>query len=200
MKLDLVDVFGARALAGNALAVVHGAGGADELQLDGAAMLALTRWLGFSETAFLLPPTDPAADYRVRIFYTGGEMDFAGHPTLGSCFAWLAAGGVARTPGVVVQECGVGLVEVRQEADGCLAFAAPPMRRDGPLSDGERADAARMAGVPDGSIVEARWADNGPPWQLLVLESAEAVLAAKPQPRAPLLEQCCVARSPLRST
>ena len=186
MKLDLVDVFGARALAGNALAVVHGVGEAGDPQMDGAAMLALTRWLGFSETAFLLPPTDPAADYRVRIFYPGGEMDFAGHPTLGSCFAWLAAGGTPRTPGAVVQQCGVGLVEVRQEADGCLAFAAPPMRREGPLSDRERAEAARLAGVPDGSIEEARWADNGPPWQLLVLESAEAVLAAKPQPRAAL--------------
>jgi len=181
MKLDLVDVFGSRALAGNPLAVVHGAG-----EMDGAAMLALTRWLGFSETTFLLPPTDPAADYRVRIFYAGGEMDFAGHPTLGSCFAWLAAGGVPQRVGVVVQECGVGLVEVRQEADGTSAFAAPPMRRDGPLAPVQRVEAALLAGVAEGSIVEARWADNGPPWQLLLLETAEAVLAAVPQPRAPL--------------
>ena len=181
MKLDLVDVFGARALAGNALAVVRGAD-----KMSGEQMQALTRWLGFSETAFLLPPTDPAADYHVRIFYAGGEMEFAGHPTLGSCFAWLAAGGVPQRAGVVVQECGVGLVNVRQEEGGTLAFAAPPMRRDGPLTADERAEAARLAGVPDDAIMEARWADNGPPWQLLLLESAAAVLAAQPQPRAPL--------------
>ena len=154
--------------------------------MDGADMLALTRWLGFSETTFLLPPTDPAADYRVRIFYPGGELDFAGHPTLGSCFAWLAAGGVPRNAGTVVQECGVGLVEVRQEADGTLAFAAPPMRRDGPLTAAEWAEAALLAGVDEEAIVEARWADNGPRWRLLVLRSAADVLAASPQPRAPL--------------
>jgi len=181
MKLDLVDVFGSRALAGNPLAVVRGAE-----SIDGAAMLALTRWLGFSETTFLLPPTDPAADYRVRIFYPGGELDFAGHPTLGSCFAWLAAGGVPQRPGMVMQECGVGLVEVRQDASGALAFAAPPMLRDGALTADERAEAARLAGVAENQIVEARWAHNGPPWKLLLLESAEAVIAAAPEPRAPL--------------
>lgn len=180
MRLDLVDVFGSRALAGNPLAVVRGGDA-----LSGEAMLALTRWLGFSETTFLLPPSDPAAEYRVRIFYPGGELDFAGHPTLGSCHAWLAAGGVPRTPGMVVQQCGVGRVEVRQEADGSLAFAAPPMRRDGPLSAEERVEAARVAGVSDETIVDARWAENGPRWQLLVLRSVADLLAATPLPKAP---------------
>ncbi len=186
MQLDLVDVFGSRALAGNPLAVVRGGDA-----LSGEQMLALTCWLGFSETTFLLPPTDPAADYRVRIFYPGGELDFAGHPTLGSCFAWLAAGGVPRDAGTVVQQCGVGLVEVRQEADGNLAFAAPPMRRDGALTADERAEAVRLAGVADEAVLEARWADNGPPWQLLLLRSAADVLGAKPAPVAPL--GACVA-------
>jgi len=191
MKLDLVDVFGSRALAGNPLAVVHCSGSAGAEALDTEQMLALTRWLGFSETTFLLPATDPAADYRVRIFYPGGELDFAGHPTLGTCFAWLTAGWVPRTPGVVVQQFGIGLVPVRQEADGTLAFAAPPMRRVGPLTAVERTEATRLAGVPETAIVEACWADNGPPWQLLVLKNAEAVLAAKPLPSAP--EGMCVA-------
>lgn len=186
MKLDLVDVFGSAALKGNPLAVVHDAGA-----MSAEDMLALTRWLGFSETTFLVPPTDPAADYKVRIFYPGGELDFAGHPTLGTCFAWLAAGGAPRRGGTVVQECGVGLVEVKQEAGGTLAFAAPSMRRDGPLAEAERAEAARLAGVAEDDIVDARWADNGPPWQLLLLDSADAVLAARPQPVAPL--GACVA-------
>src|SRR6187431_1210543 len=102
MMLDLVDVFGSRPLKGNPLAVVRDAAG-----LDSAQMLALTQWLGFSETTFLLPPVDPAADYRVRIFYPGGELPFAGHPTLGSCHAWLAAGGKPRRAAAVVQVCGV---------------------------------------------------------------------------------------------
>ena len=106
MQLDLVDVFGSRAFAGNPLGVVHGAEG-----LDDNAMLRLTQWLGFSETTFLLLPESPEADYRVRIFYPAGELPFAGHPTLGSCHAWLRAGGRPRREGVIVQECGVGLVE-----------------------------------------------------------------------------------------
>ena len=126
-RFDQVDVFGSAPLAGNPLAVVHDATG-----LDDARMAALARWTNLSETTFLLPPTDPAADYRVRIFTPGGELPFAGHPTLGSCHAWLAAGGVPRAPGTVVQECGVGLVPVRR--DGArLAFGAPPLRRTGPL-------------------------------------------------------------------
>lgn len=179
MHLDLVDVFGAAPLKGNPLAVVHGAEG-----LDAERMLELTQWLGFSETTFLLPPTDPAADYRVRIFYPAGELPFAGHPTLGTCHAWLQAGGRPQRPGVVVQECGAGLVEVKGEA-GALAFAAPAFTRTGSLSEAERAEAARIAGVQEEWIVEAIHVANGPQWQLLRLRSAEEVLAAHPAVKAP---------------
>lgn len=180
MKLDLVDVFGARTFAGNPLGVVHGAEG-----LNGDQMLALTRWLNFSETTFILPPTDPGADYRVRIFYPAGELPFAGHPTLGTCHAWLRAGGVPQRAGHVVQECGVGLVEINQEEDR-LAFRAPPLIRSGPLSVEERATAARLANVPDEWIVDAVYASNGPGWQLLRLRSAEDVLAVEAGIRAPV--------------
>jgi PhzF family phenazine biosynthesis protein len=179
MILDLVDVFGSAPLKGNPLAVVRGAEA-----LDGAQMLALTQWLGFSETTFLLPPSDPSADYRVRIFYPAGELPFAGHPTLGSCHAWLEAGGRPTRDGVVTQECDVGLVEVKRETS-TLAFAAPGFTRTGPLSDSERAEAARIAGVEQSWIVEAVHVANGPQWQLLRLRSAEDVLAAQPAPEAP---------------
>lgn len=180
MKLDLVDVFGSAPLTGNPLAVVHRAG-----DLTGDAMLRLTQWLGFSETTFLLPPTDPAADYRVRIFYPAGELPFAGHPTLGSCHAWLAAGGVPKRAGTIVQECGAGLIEVRQSGD-LLAFAAPDFIRQGPLDDAERAEAIRLTGVDPDSVVEAVHVANGPQWQLLRLRSAEDVLRAKPAASAPI--------------
>lgn len=179
MKLDIIDVFGSGVLRGNPLAVVHGASG-----LDTAAMQALTDWLGFSETTFLLPPTVAGADYRLRIFCPGRELPFAGHPTLGSCHAWLAAGGVPARDGVMVQECGVGLVEVRR-IEGMLAFRAPPTRRGGPLSDKECAAAARLCNVPWSAVIAGVHADNGPGWQLLRLRSVDDVLAAQPQGRAP---------------
>lgn len=174
MNLDLVDVFGSAAMKGNPLGVVHGAEG-----LSAERMLQLTQWLGFSETTFLLPPTDPAADYRVRIFYPADELPFAGHPTLGTCHAWLEAGGISKREGLVIQECGAGLVEVKQDGDS-LAFAAPPLVRDGELNPEERAECARIAGVPEEAIVAAVHADNGPGWKLLQLRSAEDVLAAQP--------------------
>ena len=180
MQLDLVDVFGAAPMKGNPLGVVHGAEG-----MSDAAMLALTQWLGFSETTFLLPPTEPAADYRVRIFYPAGELPFAGHPTLGSCHAWLEAGGRPQREGAVMQECGVGLVEVRQ-GEGRLAFRAPELTRSGKLTDAERAEAARIAGVDEAAIFEAVHVANGPNWQLLRLRSAEDVLAAEPVAKAPV--------------
>lgn len=179
MKLDLVDVFGSGPLSGNPLAVVHGG---DELTAD--QMLKLTQWLGFSETTFLLPPSDPGADYRVRIFYPGGELPFAGHPTLGTCHAWLEAGGAPKEAGRVVQECGVGLVEVRQDNER-LAFKAPPFTRHGPLSAEERATAIELAGVNPEAVVEAVHVSNGPNWQLLRLRSAGDVLAAEPVAKAP---------------
>lgn len=180
MKLDLVDVFGAAPLRGNPLAVVHGGEGLSDRQ-----MLALTQWLGFSETTFLLPPTDPAADYRLRIFYPAGELPFAGHPTLGSCFAWMAAGGVPRRSGVAVQQCGAGLVEVRADGDR-LAFAAPALTRHGPMTAGEIAAAAAIAGVDPADVVEGVHVANGPQWRLLRMGTLAQVLAATPAPRAPV--------------
>lgn len=179
MQIDLLDVFASGPLTGNPLAVVRGGEG-----LDANQMVALTRWLGYSETTFLLAPENPDADYRVRIFYPAGELPFAGHPTLGSAHAWLAAGGVPKQAGVVMQECGVGLVEVRVEGDS-LAFKAPPLIRSGPLSPDELANALRVSGADPARVVEAVHVANGPNWQLLQLDSAEAVLAAEPAPKAP---------------
>jgi len=180
VQLDLVDVFGSGPLSGNPLGVVHGADG-----MSADDMLRLTQWLGFSETTFLLPPTDPSADYKVRIFYPGGELPFAGHPTLGSCHAWLAAGGVPKDSGVIVQECGVGLVEVKRDEER-LAFRAPEFTRYGPMSDAERDEAIRLCGVDPDAVVEAVHISNGPEWQLLLLRNDEDVLAANPLAKAPL--------------
>lgn len=180
MLLDLIDVFGSGPLSGNPLAVVRGGEA-----LDDTAMLRLTQWLGFSETTFLLPPNDPDADYRVRIFYPAGELPFAGHPTLGTAHAWLAAGGVPKKAGVIVQECAIGLVEVRQDGER-LAFRAPALLRSGALDAGDRAEVIRLAGVEEGQVVAAVHASNGPGWKLLHLRSAEDVLAAQPVPRAPV--------------
>jgi len=150
-RFSQLDVFSAVPLRGNPLAVVHDAQG-----LSDARMAEFARWTNLSETTFLLPPDDPAADYRVRIFTPGGELPFAGHPTLGSCHAWLAAGGVPRDPRTVVQQCGVGLVRVRRgeggRGDGAtqrLAFAAPALRRTGVVEPALRAQAAAALGLPD---------------------------------------------------
>lgn len=180
VSCDLIDVFCDGPLSGNPLAVVHGA-----TDMSAEDMLALTQWLGFSETTFLLPPTDPGADYRVRIFYPGGELPFAGHPTLGTCFAWLAAGGKPKIGGRAIQQCGIGLVEVRV-ADEQLAFKAPDLLRHEPLSEEERAAAIELAGVDEEALVEAVHVVNGPKWQLLRLQSANDVLAATPAAKAPL--------------
>jgi len=168
-----VDVFTDRALLGNPVAVVHGADA-----LDDARMQAFARWTNLSETTFLLAPEDPGADYRVRIFTPGGELPFAGHPTLGSCHAWLERGGVPRTAGEVVQQCAVGLVRIRRGA-GRAAFAAPPLaQRD---VDATTRDAALAAlGVARDRLVDARWLRNGPDWLTLLLDSAQAVLAVEP--------------------
>ncbi len=178
MKLDLVDVFCNGPLSGNPLGVVRGGEG-----LTTEQMQAITCWLGFSETTFLLPPTDPAADYRVRIFYPAGELPFAGHPTLGSAQAWLAAGGVPKGTGRIVQECGVGLIEVRQQGER-LAFRAPPLIRTGALSADELAEALRVSGADPARVLEAVHVANGPNWVLLRMDSAEAVLAAEPAAKA----------------
>lgn len=170
-----VDVFTDRLLLGNPVAVVHAADG-----LSTGQMLAFARWTNLSETTFLLTATDPQADYRLRIFTTERELPFAGHPTLGSAQAWLAHGGIPRTPGVLRQECGAGLVELRQRA-GRWGFAAPPLRRGGDLTPVERAAAAAALGLDVSDVVDAQWADNGPGWVALLLRSAEHVLALDPQ-------------------
>ena len=169
-----VNVFSADPLAGNPLAVVHDAEGLSEAQMS-----ALARWTNLSETTFLLPPSEPDADYRVRIFTPGGELPFAGHPTLGSCHAWLAAGGAPRKPGLVVQQCGAGLVSVRCDGPR-LEFAAPPLLRTGPLEPEVRAKIAAALGLSESDLVHHQWADNGPGWCAVMLSSARQVLALKP--------------------
>ena len=173
-RFHQLDVFTAEPLRGNPLAVVHAAQG-----LSDARMAAFARWTNLSETTFLLPPTEPTADYRVRIFTPGGELPFAGHPTLGSCHAWLAAGGVPKAPGVVVQECGVGLVRVRR--DGArLAFAAPPLRRTGPIEPALLERIVRGLRVAASDVLHHQWVDNGPGWCAVMLRSGAQVLAVQP--------------------
>lgn len=168
------DVFTDTPLRGNPLAVVHAAQG-----LGDAQMAAFARWTNLSETTFLLPPDNPAADYKVRIFTPGGELPFAGHPTLGSCRAWLDAGGSPRDPGVVVQECGVGLVRVRRDGER-LAFAAPALRRTGPVEPTLRAQAIAALRLPADSVLRLEWIDNGPGWMAALLPDAATVLALQP--------------------
>lgn len=171
-----VDVFTDRSLFGNPVAVVHQA---QDLTTD--LMHAFTSWTNLSEATFLLPPTDPRADYRVRIFCPGRELPFAGHPTLGSCHAWLEAGGEPQSD-VIVQECGAGLVRIRR-LSAVLSFAAPPLQRSGPLSVDELARLTAGLGLQPQDIVDHQWCDNGPGWQAVLLESAEQVLALKPDPQ-----------------
>ena len=168
-----VDVFTDQPLRGNPLAVVHGADA-----LSDAQMLAFAQWTNLSETTFLLKPTDPAADYRVRIFTPGGELPFAGHPTLGSCHAWLAAGGAPRTRGMAVQQCGVGLVRIRLSGESA-AFAAPPLRME-PVDDAMLNAVLSALGLRRDQVRASQWLDNGPKWLGLLLDSADTVLAIEP--------------------
>jgi len=172
--LHHVDVFTAEPYRGNPVAVVlDGAG------LSTGQMQRFAHWMNLSETTFVLPPSDPGADYQVRIFTPAAELPFAGHPTLGTCHAWLAAGGTPRQEGTVVQQCGAGLVALRQTGNG-LAFAAPPVLRDGPVEEELLGRIASMLGIGRAGIVDASWADNGPGWVAVLLPSAAAVLAVKP--------------------
>jgi PhzF family phenazine biosynthesis protein len=167
-----VDVFTEVPYFGNPVAVVlDGAG------LDTEQMQRFASWTNLSETTFVLPPEAPAADYRVRIFTPVAELPFAGHPTLGTCHAWLA--GRAEAPQTVVQECGAGLVSVRRTPAG-LAFAAPPLLREGPVEEALVEQVAAVLRIDRGKIVDAQWADNGPGWIAVLLENAEAVLALRP--------------------
>jgi PhzF family phenazine biosynthesis protein len=171
-----VDVFTTTPYAGNPVAVVLDAGG-----LTDDEMQRFANWTNLSETTFVLPPEAPTADYRVRIFTPDRELPFAGHPTLGTCHAWLEAGGHPRAgeEEPVVQECGAGLVDVRRIGEG-LAFAAPPLVRSGPVEEELVERIARGLGIARDAIVDAAWADNGPGWVAVLLDSAEAVLALEP--------------------
>lgn len=168
-----VDVFTDTPYFGNPLAVVLDGSG-----LSTEAMQRFTDWTNLSECTFVLPPTNADADYRVRIFCPGRELPFAGHPTLGTCHAWLQAGGQPRGEHVV-QECGVGPVRIKRD-DARLAFAAPPLRRSGPLEEGDVTLIARGLGIPREDIVAHAWCENGPPWRSVMLRTAAQVLALKP--------------------
>ncbi|WAJ32789.1 PhzF family phenazine biosynthesis protein [Arthrobacter sp. FX8] len=173
-----VDVFASQAYRGNPLAVVLDAQG-----LDTATMQHFANWTNLSETTFLLPPEDPRADYRVRIFTGSEEFPFAGHPTLGSAHTWLQAGGVPRSDGHVVQECAAGLVRIKRDG-GRLAFAAPPLTRFGPVDAGIRRQLAAALRVSVADIVDASWLVNGPEWIGVLLPSAAQVLALNPDQAA----------------
>ena len=209
-----VDVFTSVPYRGNPLAVI-----ADAEGLSTQEMQRVAAWTNLSETTFLLQPTSAnadqtgqtdqtgTADYRVRIFTPDRELPFAGHPTLGTCKVWLDQGGVPRTPGVIVQECGAGLVTIRSgrnstsspgnspgnspgsPASSRLAFAAPPLVRSGPVSNEDLGAACTLVGIdpdsPDTPVVDAGWVDNGPPWMGLLLRSAEEVLSLRPEAANP---------------
>jgi len=160
---------------GNPLAVVHNAD-----DLSWAQMASFARWTNLSETTFLMRPASAEADYRVRIFTPGHELPFAGHPTLGSACAWLAGGGTPVRKGELIQECGIGLVRVRQEGSR-FTFSAPPLRRSGLLDEQTLLIIATGLGVPRTDILMHQWVDNGPGWCAVMLRSADQVLALQPE-------------------
>jgi PhzF family phenazine biosynthesis protein len=169
-----IDVFTTTPYFGNALAVViDGAG------LTDSEMQRFARWTNLSETTFVLPPSRAGADYLVRIYTPTAELPFAGHPTLGTCHAWLSSGGTPADPGVIVQECAAGLIPIRRTAEG-LAFAAPPLVRSGPVEEPLAEHIAAVLGLKRDGIVDLEWADNGPGWIAVLLASADEVLALRP--------------------
>jgi len=168
-----VDVFSSDPFRGNPVAVV----------LDGAGlttkqMQAFARWMNLSESTFVFRPDDAGADYQVRIFTPSTELPFAGHPTLGTCHAWLESGHSPQRPGRIVQQCGAGLVDIRQDS-GVLGFAAPPLLRSGLVDEPIIRQAAAQLGIDRWDILDAQWADNGPGWIAILLENAQAVLNVK---------------------
>ena len=167
-------MFTAHPYRGNPVAVVLDADG-----LTDQDMQQFASWTNLSETTFVLPPSSGQADYRARIFTPSRELPFAGHPTLGTCHAWLEAGGRPAAPGVCVQECGAGLVRVRQTPPG-LAFAAPPLIRAGPVDEPLAERIAAALGLRRADLVDLAWADNGPGWVAVLLATADAVLALRP--------------------
>jgi PhzF family phenazine biosynthesis protein len=173
-RFQQVDVFGTGPFSGNPLAVVLDGDG-----LSTEEMLQFARWANLSETTFLLPADSGEADYRVRIFTLARELPFAGHPTLGTCHAWLTIGGEPRQRDLIVQECGASLVPIRRGHDG-LAFAAPPLLRSGPVDQRFVEELATVLGIERSEIVDAQWVDNGPGWVGVLLEDAATVLALDP--------------------
>jgi PhzF family phenazine biosynthesis protein len=169
-----VDVFSATPGLGNPVAVVHDAASVPEDQ-----MARFARWTNLSETVFLVPPSADIADYGVRIWTPGGELPFAGHPTIGAAHAWLEAGGKPRQEGTVVQECGVGLVPL-QRREGRLAFRAPPLRRTGAVDAADLDRVVRSLGIDAADVITHQWVDNGPGWLAVMLPDANAVLALRP--------------------
>ena len=168
-------MFGKAPFLGNPLAVVLDAEGIDE-----ETMARIARWTNLSETTFVLPPTTDAADYRVRIWTPFGELPFAGHPTLGTCWAWRVDGGVSKQSGTTVQECTAGLITVRDDG-GRLAFAAPPLVRSGPVEPDLVADVIDAMQLDPSDVEDSQWVDNGPGWMAVLLRSADAVRAARPR-------------------
>ncbi len=168
-----VDVFSDAGLGGNPVAVVHAADDVTDEQMQ-----TFARWTNLSETTFLLTPTDPAADYRLRIFTPSSELPFAGHPTIGSAHAWLEAGGAPASDERIVQECGAGLVKLRRTPR--LAFAAPPLLRSGEVSEEDRERIVRALRITHDDAVDLQWIDNGPGWVGVLLRDADAVLALEP--------------------
>jgi len=173
-RFSQVDVFGSGGCSGNPVAVVLDAEGMGEEEMQRFAS-----WTNLSETTFVLPPTRPEADYRVRIFTPVLELPFAGHPTLGTCHAWIEGGGEPRGAEEVVQECEAGLVRIRRDGDA-LAFAAPPLVRSGPAGEEEAAKVAAALGVDPAEMLAVEWVDNGPGWIAALFESAERVLELRP--------------------
>ena len=171
-----VDVFTQAPYLGNPLAVVLGADG-----LNASEMQRFANWTNLSETTFVVEPDSALADYQVRIFTPSQELPFAGHPTIGTCHAWLEAGGSPRTPGTVIQQCGAGLVTVAADDQG-LRFAAPPVVRSGPVDEQLAERVAGILRIGRDEIVDLQWADNGPGWIAVLLTSADAVLAVTPGP------------------
>ncbi|MDK8433672.1 MULTISPECIES: PhzF family phenazine biosynthesis protein [unclassified Brevibacterium] len=182
-----VDVFSAIPYRGNPVAVILDADG-----LSDADMARIANWTNLSETTFVLPPSDPAADYRLRIFTPHRELPFAGHPTLGSAAAWLDAGGTPRTTGRIIQECGAGLVELRRGGQASpstvtsdvtaetLSFAAPERLRSGPLDEDYVEQIAAALHLDRTEILGHQWVDNGPGWAAVRIASAAQVLDLEP--------------------
>jgi PhzF family phenazine biosynthesis protein len=168
-----VDVFTPVPYAGNPVAVVLDGEG-----LGTQEMQRFSRWTNLSETTFVLPPTADGADYRLRIFMPTQELPFAGHPTRGTCHAWLSTRD-GDAPDRIVQECTAGLIEIRRTENG-LAFAAPPLVRSGPVDPSLVTRLAELLRIDETEIVDSQWVDNGPGWVAVLLESAEKVLALRP--------------------